>query len=53
MIMIYSLFATLILILLSAGPRFVLNPIKIFGGSFGGSTLWKNPDYTSPNTVSN
>ncbi|KAK3908463.1 Ribosome biogenesis protein BRX1-like protein [Frankliniella fusca] len=25
------------------GPRFVLNPIKIFDGSFGGATLWENP----------
>ncbi|XP_065353421.1 ribosome biogenesis protein BRX1 homolog [Cloeon dipterum] len=31
------------------GPRFVLNPIKIFDGSFGGNTLWENPTYTSPN----
>ena len=34
------------------GPRFVLNPIKIFAGSFGGATLWANPDYQSPNLVS-
>merc|ERR1712137_154240 len=32
------------------GPRFVLNPIKIFDGSFGGETLWENPDYVTPNT---
>ncbi|KAG6464804.1 hypothetical protein O3G_MSEX014743 [Manduca sexta] len=25
------------------GPRFVLNPVKIFSGSFGGVTLWENP----------
>uniref|UniRef100_A0A1B6E3U0 Ribosome biogenesis protein BRX1 homolog n=1 Tax=Clastoptera arizonana TaxID=38151 RepID=A0A1B6E3U0_9HEMI len=30
------------------GPRFVLNPIKIFEGSFGGSTLWDNPLYKTP-----
>ncbi|XP_045764968.1 ribosome biogenesis protein BRX1 homolog isoform X2 [Maniola jurtina] len=30
------------------GPRFVLNPVKIFSGSFGGSTLWENPKYVSP-----
>ncbi|KZC10293.1 PREDICTED: ribosome biogenesis protein BRX1 homolog [Dufourea novaeangliae] len=30
------------------GPRFVLNPIKIFGGSFGGEVLWENPTYISP-----
>ncbi|CAK9301166.1 unnamed protein product [Gordionus sp. m RMFG-2023] len=31
------------------GPRFVLNPIKIFNGSFSGITLWDNPKYLSPN----
>jgi len=31
------------------GPRMVLNPIKIFEGSFGGETLWENPDYVTPN----
>ncbi|XP_013189185.2 ribosome biogenesis protein BRX1 homolog [Amyelois transitella] len=30
------------------GPRFVLNPVKIFSGSFGGTTLWENPKYISP-----
>lgn len=30
------------------GPRFVLNPIKIFEGSFGGATLWQNPYYITP-----
>ncbi|XP_050671177.1 ribosome biogenesis protein BRX1 homolog [Leptidea sinapis] len=30
------------------GPRFVLNPVKIFSGSFGGATLWENPKYLSP-----
>lgn len=30
------------------GPRFVLNPIKIFGGSFTGTTLWDNPHYITP-----
>ncbi|XP_075164534.1 ribosome biogenesis protein BRX1 homolog [Haematobia irritans] len=30
------------------GPRFVMNPVKIFEGSFTGSTLWENPDYVSP-----
>ncbi|OWR52443.1 putative brix domain-containing protein 2 [Danaus plexippus plexippus] len=29
------------------GPRFVLNPTKIFSGSFGGTTLWENPKYSS------
>ncbi|PSN32073.1 Ribosome biogenesis protein BRX1 [Blattella germanica] len=30
------------------GPRFVLNPIKIFEGSFRGETLWQNPHYVAP-----
>ncbi len=34
------------------GPRFVLNPIKVFEGSFGGATLYENPRYITPNTVS-
>ncbi|XP_076441314.1 ribosome biogenesis protein BRX1 homolog isoform X1 [Babylonia areolata] len=33
------------------GPRFVLNPIKIFEGSFGGPTLYQNPHYISPNNA--
>jgi len=31
------------------GPRLVLNLIRIFNGSFFGSTLYKNPHYVSPN----
>lgn len=31
------------------GPRFVLNPIKVFNGSFGGETMWENPNYVTPN----
>lgn len=30
------------------GPRFVLNPIKVFDGGFSGATLWENPTYVSP-----
>ena len=30
------------------GPRFVLNPIKIFEASFSGQTLWENPKYITP-----
>ncbi|PNW86782.1 hypothetical protein CHLRE_02g095400v5 [Chlamydomonas reinhardtii] len=37
--------------LVEVGPRFCLNPIKIFAGSFGGATLYDNPDYVSPNAV--
>lgn len=33
------------------GPRFVLNPVKIFAGSFTGETLWENPHYISPAKV--
>ncbi|VAH36438.1 unnamed protein product [Triticum turgidum subsp. durum] len=38
--------------LVEVGPRFCLNPIKIFGGSFGGPTLFENPFYVSPNQIS-
>jgi ribosome biogenesis protein BRX1 len=38
-------------VLVEIGPRFVLNPVKIFGGSFGGGVLWENPHYISPNTL--
>lgn len=34
--------------LAEVGPRFVLNPVKIFSGSFGGAALWENPNYISP-----
>lgn len=34
--------------LAEVGPRFVLNPVKIFSGSFGGITLWENTKYVSP-----
>ncbi|KAL8505916.1 hypothetical protein ACS0TY_016950 [Phlomoides rotata] len=37
--------------LIEVGPRFCLNPIKIFGGSFGGPTLFENPLYVSPNQI--
>ncbi|XP_026809036.1 ribosome biogenesis protein BRX1 homolog [Rhopalosiphum maidis] len=30
------------------GPRFVLQPIRIFKGSFCGETLWENPFYVTP-----
>ena len=36
---------------IQVGPRFCLNPIKIFGGSFGGPTWYENPYYISPNQV--
>lgn len=37
---------------LAVGPRFVMNLIKIFDGSFGGPTLYENPHYVPPNMVS-
>lgn len=37
--------------LVEVGPRFCLNPIKIFGGSFGGPTLYENPFYVAPNQI--
>lgn len=37
--------------LVEIGPRFVLNPIRIFRGSFGGQTLFQNPDFISPNDI--
>ncbi|KAL7143309.1 hypothetical protein ABFS83_08G183100 [Erythranthe nasuta] len=37
--------------LIEVGPRFCLNPIKMFGGSFGGPTLYENPFYVSPNQI--
>ena len=30
------------------GPRFCLNLIRIFDGSFGGATLYQNPNYQGP-----
>jgi ribosome biogenesis protein BRX1 len=37
--------------LVEIGPRFVLTPIRVFAGSFGGATLYTNPRYESPNHV--
>lgn len=37
--------------LVEIGPRMVLNPIRMFKGSFGGPTLFQNPDFTSPNEL--
>ncbi|WRT69642.1 uncharacterized protein IL334_006631 [Kwoniella shivajii] len=34
--------------LVEIGPRFVLTPIRIFEGSFGGPTLYSNPEFISP-----
>jgi len=37
--------------LVEIGPRFVLNPIRIFRGAFGGQALFHNADFVSPNQV--
>jgi ribosome biogenesis protein BRX1 len=37
--------------LVEVGPRFVLNPVKMFSGSFKGQVLYENPSYVSPNTL--
>jgi ribosome biogenesis protein BRX1 len=37
--------------LMEIGPRFVMNIISVFAGSFGGEILYKNPDYITPNQV--
>lgn len=35
------------------GPRFVLNPVKIFNNSFCGSTIWENKEFISPSMQRN
>eukprot|EP01061_Rhynchopus_euleeides_P022853 TRINITY_DN37327_c0_g1_i1.p2 TRINITY_DN37327_c0_g1~~TRINITY_DN37327_c0_g1_i1.p2 ORF type:complete len:289 (+),score=135.07 TRINITY_DN37327_c0_g1_i1:53-919(+) len=35
--------------LLEIGPRFTLQPIRILNGTFEGQTVWRNPDFVSPN----
>ena len=37
--------------LVEIGPRYVLDPIRIFRGSFGGQTLYLNENYQSPNEI--
>lgn len=38
-------------ILTEIGPRFVLDPIRIMAGSFGGPTLYANAFYMSPTAL--
>jgi len=38
-------------LLVEIGPRCVLQPVRVFGGSMGGPTLWSNPAYVSPNAL--
>eukprot|EP01064_Diplonema_japonicum_P025439 TRINITY_DN36865_c0_g1_i1.p1 TRINITY_DN36865_c0_g1~~TRINITY_DN36865_c0_g1_i1.p1 ORF type:complete len:287 (+),score=81.27 TRINITY_DN36865_c0_g1_i1:42-902(+) len=37
--------------LLEIGPRFTMQPVRILNGTFEGSTVWKNPDFVSPNEL--
>jgi ribosome biogenesis protein BRX1 len=37
--------------LIEIGPRFILNPIRIFRGSFGGQTLYVNEEFVNPNVI--
>ncbi|KAI9448906.1 ribosome biogenesis protein BRX1 [Lactarius psammicola] len=37
--------------LVEIGPRFVLTPIRIFEGAFGGATVFANPEFVSPALV--
>ncbi|KAG5633860.1 hypothetical protein DXG03_006553, partial [Asterophora parasitica] len=37
--------------LVEIGPRFVLTPIRIFEGAFGGATVFSNPEFISPTAV--
>lgn len=38
-------------VLVEIGPRFVLDPVRIFAGSMGGATLWSSPSYVAPGRV--
>ena len=48
-----SVFGAYTNLFIAVGPRMVLNPIRIFDGSFGGPTLYQNPHFISPNEVRN
>lgn len=37
--------------LIEIGPRFVLDPIRIFSGSFWGQTIYQNQDFVSPSNI--
>lgn len=36
------------LTLVEIGPRFVLQPVLILAGSFGGNLVWENPGFIPP-----
>ncbi|KAI8576102.1 hypothetical protein K450DRAFT_258464 [Umbelopsis ramanniana AG] len=37
--------------LVEIGPRFCMTVIRVFEGSFGGSTVFENPEFVSPNMI--
>lgn len=37
--------------LIEIGPRFVLNPVRIFNRSFWGETIYLNSEYVSPSSI--
>ncbi|KIL00944.1 hypothetical protein PAXRUDRAFT_128673 [Paxillus rubicundulus Ve08.2h10] len=37
--------------LVEIGPRFVLTPIRVFEGAFGGATVYSNPEFITPTAV--
>lgn len=37
--------------LVEIGPRFVMDLVRIFAGSFSGSTIYQNTEYVSPNAL--
>ncbi|KAG9305835.1 hypothetical protein G9A89_006246 [Geosiphon pyriformis] len=37
--------------LVEIGPRFVLNVIRIFEGSFGGASIFANPEFITPSQI--
>ena len=38
-------------VLVEIGPRFVLDPVRVFAGSFGGATLWESATFVSPHAM--
>jgi len=37
--------------MIEIGPRFTLQPIKMFQGSLGGTALWQNKTFITPSRV--
>jgi ribosome biogenesis protein BRX1 len=38
-------------VLTEMGPRFVLDPVRFFSGSFSGQTIYANPNYSTPTAL--